>query len=183
VIATDPVLVLPPYDFIPASLNPSKPEIAPPPAPPAGEAAGEPLPFAELPRLEPRLLELLAEARSHHANRKRVFCANTVWYGYSGHWPGLKQRMSQLVGHLAQGDARLRMSQAYDVAYGTIYQALPDCRGRCPLSLPLVGFLLYKGIIPLHHSRSKGKTRHEKRRPSQKGHCRNHAPSRRGIGR
>jgi hypothetical protein len=45
--------------------------------------------------------------------------------------PQLKRRMSRLVGHLAEQPGDLRTCAAYDVAYRTIYQALPDCRGRC----------------------------------------------------
>jgi hypothetical protein len=83
-----------------------------------------------LARLEPRLLDLLAEARAHHRNRDPVFCANAVWCGYGGFRPGLKARLCRLVGWTAERGGDLRTSEAYMIAYRTIYQALPDCR-RC----------------------------------------------------
>lgn len=52
--------------------------------------------------LEPRLLELLAEACAFQSDRRKSFCANEVWYGegkYKG--KGLKQRMARLVGQAA----------------------------------------------------------------------------------
>jgi hypothetical protein len=88
-----------------------------------------------LARREPRLRGLLAEARAHHSNRAAVFCANAVWYGYPGFRPGLKARLSRLVGWMAQPEGDLRTCEAYDVAYQTIYRTLPDCRGRCQCSV------------------------------------------------
>jgi hypothetical protein len=62
--------------------------------------------------------------------RSKTFCANANWYGYSG--PGLKEKLCQLVGWEAKtDDPRLKTNEAYDVAYEAIYEALPDCRGRC----------------------------------------------------
>jgi hypothetical protein len=88
--------------------------------------------FAQLVQLAPELQVLFDDARSHHSNWGPDFCANAVWYGYPGHKPGIKKRMGQLVGWGAPEDAgELRTSAAYDVAYETIYQALPDCRGDC----------------------------------------------------
>src|SRR5437764_1430140 len=86
--------------------------------------------FRKLAALEPGLDSLLAEARSYHrtAGQTPNFCANAVWYGYPGHEPGLKRRLMQFVGHVRGGDGVLATSEAYDVAYHTIYQALPDCR-------------------------------------------------------
>jgi hypothetical protein len=102
------------------------PVLAPPPA------ADPPGPtFAALAELEPRLLELLAEARAHHGSRDPDFCANAFWYGYPGHRPGLKGRLCRLVGCTAEKGGDLRTPAAYDVAYHTIYWALPDCCGRC----------------------------------------------------
>src|SRR5262245_38074830 len=91
------------------------------------------LTFAQLARLEPGLRALLREARSYHRGAPRNFCANAVWYGYPrGPGPcggGLKDRMQRLVGfHRRDGDEVLRTSAAYDVAYDTIFRALPDCR-------------------------------------------------------
>lgn len=82
--------------------------------------------FNDLLRLEPGLAALLAEAFLYHATASVRFCVNAVWYGYPGHYPGLKQRMCELVGWTSK-DPRLRSSAAYDVAYETIYRALPDC--------------------------------------------------------
>jgi hypothetical protein len=88
--------------------------------------------FEDLARLEPRLQSLLEEARRHHNSRRPDFCANAVWYGYAGHLPGLKPRLLFLVGYERRDrHPVLSTSLAYDVAYDTIYQALPDCRGRC----------------------------------------------------
>jgi hypothetical protein len=105
------------------------PSTLPPPTP---WPPGKPLPtFRALAKLEPRLRALLALARAHHKNRDPVFCANAVWYGYPGFGPGLKERLCRLVGYRAEQGGDLRTSAAYDVAYHTIYRALPDCRGRC----------------------------------------------------
>jgi hypothetical protein len=84
--------------------------------------------FAELAALEPQLAEQLAEAKSHRASP--TFCANAVFYGYTGHRPGLKQRLSKLAGYSVRLGP-LSTSAAYDTAYHTIYQALPDCGPDC----------------------------------------------------
>ena len=86
----------------------------------------------ELTALEPRLLALLQEAEAiKDDKRKPSFCANAHWYGYGGH-PGIKPRLLELVGWARPyGSAELRGTRAYDVAYETIYDALPDCRGDC----------------------------------------------------
>ena len=86
------------------------------------------LTFEDLCELEPRLATLYNEAKSINDNRrKRSFCANRIWYA----WGGLRERMTPLVGYAVQrrgGDPRLATSRAYDVAYHSIYDALPDCR-------------------------------------------------------
>jgi hypothetical protein len=90
--------------------------------------------FEELAALEPRLNDLMTEARSYHEKRPRRFCANAVWYGYPGHQPGLKRRLSDLIGWESGKKGLLRSSKAYDVAYQALYKALPDCRhpsGEC----------------------------------------------------
>jgi hypothetical protein len=107
---------------------------APPPRPaaePGKRRGNRPLTFRALVEQEPRLADLLAEARAHHNNRDPVFCANAVWFGYHGFRPGLKARLSRLVGWTAEQGGELRTSEAYSLAYETIYRALPDCRGRC----------------------------------------------------
>jgi hypothetical protein len=97
-----------------------------------------PLTFEQLCELEPRLLDLLNEARAIKDNRrKRSFCANQVWYGWRGH-EGFKPRLLDLVGFRRKhdgSDPRLATSRAYDVAYHTIYDALPDCRNCACVAL------------------------------------------------
>jgi hypothetical protein len=96
------------------------------------------LTFNDLVTLEPRLAELLTEARAFKPRPK--FCANAVWYGYFGS-SGLKDKLLGLVGWGretpldgatdAPREETLKSSEAYDVAYHTLYEALPDCRARC----------------------------------------------------
>jgi hypothetical protein len=78
--------------------------------------------FADLASLEPQLGALLREARHVDASSD-AFCANGVWYG------SFKPRLLLLVGWEASNPA-LRTSEAYDLAYETIYDALPDCRHK-----------------------------------------------------
>ncbi|MDP9472214.1 MAG: hypothetical protein M3Q71_16370 [Chloroflexota bacterium] len=77
---------------------------------------------------EPRLADLrIAAERIRDVDAR--FCANAAWYGYAGQL-GLKPRLLRLVGWGAQNqDPVLRSSDAYDVAYQTLYALLPDCRG------------------------------------------------------
>jgi len=94
--------------------------------------------FNELVALEPRLADLLTEARAYKPGPK--FCANAVWYGYHGSL-GLKSKLARLVGWArlvplagaidAATEETLKSSQAYDVGYGTVYDALPDCGEQC----------------------------------------------------
>ncbi|WP_162490072.1 hypothetical protein [Neomoorella thermoacetica] len=77
--------------------------------------------FKELCKIEPELWELYQEAKSYKPTPD--FCANWVWYCRGG----LKERLLPLVGWLASNPA-LRTSEAYDLAYHTIYNALPDCQ-------------------------------------------------------
>lgn len=80
--------------------------------------------FEELAQLEPRLQELLTEAQA--TRRKRGYLAGKVWYGYGG-YPGLKPRLLELVGWEREEEHTLLSTRtAYDVAYDTIYEALPD---------------------------------------------------------
>jgi hypothetical protein len=144
VAAAAPVLPPPDYPAAPPKsklrIVPVSELLAPPLPPPAPTQPGKSkrrLSFRGLAKLEPRLRDLLTEARSHHKNRDAIFCANAVWYGYPGFRPGLKSRLSRLVGWRAEQGGDLRTSAAYDLAYQTIYQALPDCRGRCPCSVIL----------------------------------------------
>lgn len=90
------------------------------------------LTFAHLVALEPELGDLLAEVASLKPDPSGHFCANAAWYGYQQRPSGFRKRLSQLVGHLSGLDGVLGTSRAYDIAYQTLYQALPDCRhGGC----------------------------------------------------
>lgn len=96
--------------------------------------AGEPITWEELTRREPRLLALKREIEQLDNRKGDYFCMNERWYGegpYIGR--GLRDRMAQLVGFLAKNrqDPVLGTSTAYEVAYFTLYYALPDCR-HCP---------------------------------------------------
>ena len=82
--------------------------------------------FAGLADRDPRLRALLAKVkaiRSEHLNSDS-FCANSWWYG-----KGLKEELTWLVGWLRRDDPVLGTSDAYDLAYDTLYDLLPDCRG------------------------------------------------------
>lgn len=85
--------------------------------------------FFKLTLLEPRLLDLYAEASAVKDDKTEPsFCANEVFYGYHG-LRGFKRRISALVGWDAESNhPALVCSTAYDTAYQTIYEALPDCR-------------------------------------------------------
>jgi len=96
---------------------------------PARQPVGARSEWDDLVKREPGLAALLREARSI-SPKHPDFCTDPLWYGYAG-WPGLKPRLIRLVGDLARdGDPVLRTSQAYDVAYTVIYDALPGC-DRC----------------------------------------------------
>ena len=79
--------------------------------------------WAQLARLEPGLARLRREARAVDG-RDPHFCANRVWY------QDFKPRLLPLVGWCRDdGPAVLRTQAAYALAYDTIYQELPGCRG------------------------------------------------------
>src|SRR5262249_3031935 len=84
-------------------------------------------------KIEPGLALLHEHVRSIKDSGGHSFCANAVWYGYGGH-QSLKEWMMRLVGFEAQ-NPRLRTMRAYDLAYETLYRALPDCR-NCLCFLP-----------------------------------------------
>lgn len=97
---------------------------------PASERAVFLMDWTEIAKAEPRLLDLYKEAAAiRDDKRKPSFCANAVWYGYGGH-RGLKPRLIYLVGWARRPDesGSLGSADAYDVAYQTIYDQLPDCR-------------------------------------------------------
>jgi hypothetical protein len=79
--------------------------------------------------IAPGLQALFDEAAATKDNKQsRGFCANAHWYGYgSCEGKGLKSRVLRLVGWHAN-DPRLRSMEAYGIACGRIYNALPDCR-------------------------------------------------------
>jgi hypothetical protein len=93
------------------------------------------LDFDQLARLEPRLRDLEARAKSYHRDKNPNFCGNAVWYGYSGFRPGLKEVLCGLVGYEADRPGVLETEEAYDVAYDHLFELLPDCRGRCACSV------------------------------------------------
>ena len=89
-----------------------------------------PVTWDSLVKAEPRLADLLREIRAVRRVGER-FCANARWYGYGNPRAGFKARMCALVGWgRRSGPALLTTQRAYDVAYDTLYRALPDCR-RC----------------------------------------------------
>jgi hypothetical protein len=87
--------------------------------------------FDEIVALEPELQRLRNEARAiRDDGSKSGFCANAIWYGH-GEYEGLgfKPRLKCLVGwKRREGPEVLKSSEAYYVAYRTIYKELPDCR-------------------------------------------------------
>jgi hypothetical protein len=83
--------------------------------------------FDQILALDPSLICLLRRARNQKGN-----CANSVWYGKDG----LRAEMTRVIGHQrTHGPSELKTSAAYDVAYRTLYAALPDCKGCGCLSL------------------------------------------------
>lgn len=74
--------------------------------------------FENLCAVEPGLARLLRRARMHEPTMG--FCANEIWY-----WD-LKPQLVRLVGFEAD-HPELSSSADYDLAYQTIYEALPDC--------------------------------------------------------
>lgn len=78
--------------------------------------------WAKLVKLEPRLTGLLGMAMtpSFSQHGKKVFCANHFW-GTS-----IKPLLVELVGWHVSTEI-LGTSEAYDVAYEKIYNALPNC--------------------------------------------------------
>jgi hypothetical protein len=80
--------------------------------------------FDELCEREPALRRLYDAARAERRKRRgKHYCANAVWY------VRLKPRLLWLVGwQRPDRDPVLGSADAYDVAYDTIYDALPDCK-------------------------------------------------------
>ncbi len=87
--------------------------------------------FADLVAMEPKLGQLLREARRiRDTGEDEVFCANAIWFGWHG-GPGFKPRLSRLVGWYSGQAGILATAMSYDVAFEAIYNALPVCRGNC----------------------------------------------------
>jgi hypothetical protein len=87
--------------------------------------------FEMLCELDPRLVDLYNRAQAVRDDKPlSSFCANRVWYGRNNQGGGLRGQLVKLVGYEASrdADARLRTPEAYDVAYYSIYDALPNCR-------------------------------------------------------
>jgi hypothetical protein len=86
--------------------------------------------FDALARIEPQLLFLAREINQVRATDRRErperFCANRVWYG-DCYRSGFKDRLRHLVGWHAE-IPELRTMEAYDQAYGYLYERLPNCR-------------------------------------------------------
>jgi hypothetical protein len=82
--------------------------------------------------LEPQLQDLYDRLRTTRDNRStRHFCANDVWFGFHlGRGNSYKNALSRLVGwyRVSPGYEVLFTSEAYEVAYRTLYGALPPCR-------------------------------------------------------
>ena len=79
--------------------------------------------WQQITTLDPSLSALLRRASNH-----RGPCANAAWYGPEG----IRKEMTRVIGHLrTHGPLELKTSAAYDVAYKTLYKALPDCDGTC----------------------------------------------------
>jgi hypothetical protein len=81
--------------------------------------------WADLTRREPRLAALLAKARAVFRGRGEDYDPLAAFFGYPGCGDGFKARLSGLVGWgRPDNDPVLCSSDAYDVAYQTILDAL-----------------------------------------------------------
>lgn len=87
----------------------------------------------QLVSIECRLDRVLSTARSFKADDNPLFCQNHIWYGVTFDVPGVGQGISlkEAVSRLVGWDAwhpKLKTEAAYDLAYDTVYDALPPCR-------------------------------------------------------
>jgi hypothetical protein len=95
----------------------------------------ERLTWGQLIKIEPELEALRQYAASvKDPGDTPSFCANAIWYGHNRtdryRGAGIRGRVIVLVGWYASGaDPRLQTQAAYDLAYDTIYNELPGCRG------------------------------------------------------
>jgi hypothetical protein len=87
--------------------------------------------FLALAKIEPRLLALLdrVEILRIQARRAVRVCANRAWYSYgqASQKDSLRWWVIRLAGWQAE-NPRLRSEEAYDVAYGYLYNRLPHCK-------------------------------------------------------
>lgn len=79
--------------------------------------------FKEQCAIEPRLEQLAKDIRSVDDSDPH-FCANMVWY------KRFKPVVCSLVGYEAE-NSKLMSEEDYDVAYGMLYDMLPDCKDCC----------------------------------------------------
>jgi hypothetical protein len=90
--------------------------------------------FDELCQHDAHLRALLQEVTKERYRKDSNFCANELWYALprTRGFVGIKFLMQQLVGHGARR-VELRTQDAYDVAYHTLYNAMPNCahEGSC----------------------------------------------------
>ena len=86
--------------------------------------------WKRLVELEPGLLALYEYARSINDDKsKPSFCANALYIGFAEYRNvGLKGTLRDLVGWNRPDVPELNTSEAWDVAFEKIYNALPDCR-------------------------------------------------------
>jgi hypothetical protein len=86
--------------------------------------------FDALAQEEPELWRLFGEVTAVAVEQDGLdtpFCANHLWYR------DFKPEVTRLVGWLRKGHPVLGTSQAYNTAYQTLWEILPDCRheGLC----------------------------------------------------
>ena len=91
-------------------------------------AAPRVLTWDDLAAREPLLVALRRAVEREHAHGQPHYCANAAWYG-SGGGVDYRSQVNRLVGWDAgHPDPTLRSSAAYEVAYSTLYDLLPNCR-------------------------------------------------------
>jgi hypothetical protein len=85
--------------------------------------------WKRLVKIEPLLVELLKEVEAIRDDRtKPSFCANRLWYGRGPNGEeSIRTRMEELVGWDCP-TPELQNHIDHAVAYGVLYNLLPDCR-------------------------------------------------------
>jgi hypothetical protein len=92
----------------------------------APEVGHDDVTFPLLCELEPRLFALLAEARSFQPADEEE--ATAMFCGYPGYLPGLKRRLSRLVGWHSGRTGLLGSTAAYETVYRALLRAIPAAR-------------------------------------------------------